>query len=723
MTIALTGFIEDSISPLGTTVLPITLGEELRMKTLMTAFMVVDLPSAYNVILGRSTLNRIQAVVSTYHRTIKFPTSTGIGGAWSDPRESRRCYLTTVALPPKPRPTTVPDPREASVSQMTLEPPKSLIEVPLKRGRPVQTIRIGTALPEADRLHLVDYLRENADQFAWSPEEMLGIDLEVAQHRLNVDPGERPIRQKLRRFTPDQQRVIRDEADRFIKAGFIAEVKIDQLVDATVGHERLTFLDAFSGYNQIWMATQDREDTTFVTNQGAYCYKVMPFGLKNTDATYQRMVDKLFKQQLGRNMEVYIDDMIVKSKVAGTHLADLAETFQTLRQFNLHLNPAKCVFGVSSGKFLGFIIHQWGIDTNPEKVRAITEMHSPRSAKEVQRLARRLAALSSFTWTPKCEEAFKKLKECLVYLPRLTSPELGETLGFYLVASPQAISSVLIREVPPMQQPMHYISHVLGGPEIRYPPIERLALILVLTARKLWPYFQAHTIKYSLRTAIKAQVLADFISELAPEYRAVGRQSGQGTWTLHIDGSSTSEGAGVGFVLRGRSGEAYERSLKLKFRATNNEAEYEALLHGLHLALELHVGDLEVFSDSQLVTGHINGSCEARDPTMISYLMEVKWHARCFDHFSVTIIPRAQNERANALAKLASTRTLESVPTTESMAVPTIPTHEVTKTNLPPNWIEEILRFKAGGKEPDDSAVTRRLRRAQAGYCIIGGRL
>nr|XP_018682885.1 PREDICTED: uncharacterized protein LOC108953088 [Musa acuminata subsp. malaccensis] len=133
--------------------------------------------------------------------------------------------------------------------------------------------------------------------------------------------------------------------------------RIDQLVDATTGHELLTFMDAFSGYNQIWMAAQDQENIAFVTNSGAYCYKVMPFGLKNARATYQRMVDKLFKHQLSRNMEVYVDDMIIKSKVASAHLIDLVETFQMLRRFNMRLNPMKCVFVVSSGRFLGFVIH------------------------------------------------------------------------------------------------------------------------------------------------------------------------------------------------------------------------------------------------------------------------------------------------------------------------------------------------------------------------------
>ena len=145
-----------------------------------------------------------------------------------------------------------------------------------------------------------------------------------------------------------------------------------------------------------WMATPNQEDIAFVTSRGVYCYKVMPFGLKNARATYQRMVDKLFKHQLGRNMEVYIDDMIVKSKVASTHMADLTETFQTLKLFNMHLNPVKCVFGVSSGRFLGFVIHQRGIDANLEKVRAVIEMSSPRLAKEVQRLVGRLVVLNRF---------------------------------------------------------------------------------------------------------------------------------------------------------------------------------------------------------------------------------------------------------------------------------------------------------------------------------------
>ena len=162
--------------------------------------------------------------------------------------------------------------------------------------------------------------------------------------------------------------------------------RIDQLLDLIAGHKLLTFMNAFSGYNQILMAEEDQEKSAFVTSQGLYCYRVMPFGLKNAGATYQRLVNQMFKKQIGRNVEVYVDDMLVKSRKEEDHLDDLRETFNTLRQYNMKLNPSKCAFGVSSGKFLGFIVSQRGIEANPEKVRAILEMSSPRTTKEVQSL-------------------------------------------------------------------------------------------------------------------------------------------------------------------------------------------------------------------------------------------------------------------------------------------------------------------------------------------------
>ena len=132
--------------------------------------------------------------------------------------------------------------------------------------------------------------------------------------------------------------------------------RIDQLVNSTARHKLLSFMDAFSGYNQILMDEDDQEKTSFVTSQGLYYYKVMPFGLKNVGATYQRLVNHMFSHQIGKNVEVYVDDMLIKSKDEANHLDDLKETFSTLRKYNMKLNPAKCVFVVASGKFLGFMV-------------------------------------------------------------------------------------------------------------------------------------------------------------------------------------------------------------------------------------------------------------------------------------------------------------------------------------------------------------------------------
>ena len=142
--------------------------------------------------------------------------------------------------------------------------------------------------------------------------------------------------------------------------------KIDQLVDATVGHPRMSFLDAFQYYHQIPLALDDQEKTAFVTPIGNYHYKVMPFGLKNAESTYQRMMTRMFESQLGKNLEMYIDDMVVKSKMVSEHLGDLRAIFEILRKYKLRLNASKCSFDVRSGKFLGYMVTHRGIEVNPD---------------------------------------------------------------------------------------------------------------------------------------------------------------------------------------------------------------------------------------------------------------------------------------------------------------------------------------------------------------------
>ena len=189
--------------------------------------------------------------------------------------------------------------------------------------------------------------------------------------------------------------------------------RIDQLVDSTASHRLLSFMDSFSGYNQIRMDEADQEKTSFVTSQGLFCYKVMPFRLKNARATYQRLVNHMFRPQIGRNVEVYVDDMLVRSQDEKIHLDDLQETFDTLKQYNMKLNPSKCAFEVSSEKFLGFMVSHREIEANPDKIQAILDMKPPQNVKEVQSLTGQVVTLNRFVSkaTDKCLPFFKILKK------------------------------------------------------------------------------------------------------------------------------------------------------------------------------------------------------------------------------------------------------------------------------------------------------------------------
>jgi len=242
---------------------------------------------------------------------------------------------------------------------------------------------------------------------------------------------------------------------------------IDKLVDRAAGHAVLSFLDAYSGYNQIPMADEDKLKTAFITETANLFYKVMPFGLKNAGATYQRLMDRVFHPLLGRTVEVYVDDIIVKSPNPKQHSADLAEVFKALRTYNIRLNPEKYTFGVDNGKFLGFMLTQRGIEANPEKCQAIIDMRSPTNVKEVQRLVGRLTAISrflpkladktkpmikllkksaKFVWDETCEQNFNTLKQLLTTPPILTKPHLNLPLVMYIAASASALSSALVQE-------------------------------------------------------------------------------------------------------------------------------------------------------------------------------------------------------------------------------------------------------------------------------------
>ena len=301
--------------------------------------------------------------------------------------------------------------------------------------------------------------------------------------------------------------------------------KIDQLVDAIIGHPRMSFLDAFQGYHQIPLALDDQEKTAFVTPVKNYHYKVMPFDLKNAGSTYQRMMTRMFKSQLGKNIEIYIDDMVVKSKMVSDHLGDLGIIFEILRKYKLRLNASNCSFTVGSGKFLGYMVTHRGIEVNPDQIKAINNLQSPRNPKEVQKLTGMATALNrfisrsvdrcrpffllinkwkGFEWTEECVIAFQQLKDYLARPPIMSSPEPDEVMFAYIVMAPYAISLVLIQVDCGVQRPVYYVSKSLHEAEVQYLPLEKAILAVVLDTRKLPHYFQAHTVVVLTQLPLKA---------------------------------------------------------------------------------------------------------------------------------------------------------------------------------------------------------------------------
>lgn len=243
-------------------------------------------------------------------------------------------------------------------------------------------------------------------------------------------------------------------------------LSIDNLVDKTLGCKLLIFMDAYFRYNQIKMRTENEDKTTFVTDQGTFCFRVMPFGLRNAYATFQRIIDKVFKEQIRLDVEVYVDDILVRSENVGYHLKYLQETFGNLSRVGLKLKVEKCAFGVTEGKFLSYMIMKEFIKPYLEKVQEVVVMEAPKTQKEVQRLNGGIATLSrhiprfvdrckhffkllkdgkqSMQWTGACNVAFLEFKTTLSQLPILQAPVQGETLTMYAATSETTVSAALV---------------------------------------------------------------------------------------------------------------------------------------------------------------------------------------------------------------------------------------------------------------------------------------
>jgi hypothetical protein len=258
------------------------------------------------------------------------------------------------------------------------------------------------------------------------------------------------------------------------------------------------------------MTLSNQEKTAFITLRGVYCYRVMPFRLKNAGATYQRMVTTMFGHLIGKTIKVYIDDMLVKSVKKEDHLTHLKEVLGVLQRDKLRLNTSKCVFGVSLGKFLGHMISYKGIEANPDQMSALLNHEEPKDAKQVQRLTGMIAALGrfisrsadkchpffrllgkkmKFLWEEDCSAAFQGIKAYLSSPPCVSIPCPGEPLFLYLEVSEHAVCAVLVRETAEDQKPVFFVKKIMNETESRYFPFEKAALALIQSAKKLPHYF------------------------------------------------------------------------------------------------------------------------------------------------------------------------------------------------------------------------------------------
>uniref|UniRef100_A0A2N9IRH8 Reverse transcriptase domain-containing protein n=1 Tax=Fagus sylvatica TaxID=28930 RepID=A0A2N9IRH8_FAGSY len=467
--------------------------------------------------------------------------------------------------------------------------------------------------------------------------------------------------------------------------------KIDQLVDSTAGHERMSFLDAFQGYHQIALRKEDQEKTAFITPRGIFCYKVMPFGLKNAGATYQRMVTKMFSELLGKTVEVYIDDMVVKSIKSTDHVEDLRKVFEILRRHNLKLNATKCAFGVGSGKFLGFLVTQRGIEANPDQIAAIQGLQPPKNVREVQRLTGMAAALNRFI--------SKSAERYLLTPPLLSSPKEGEPLYIYLAASDKAVSAAIIRDDSGEQRPVYYTSKTMNGAETRSSDFSgRIS--------KWGAHLGAYDVCYKPRTSIKGQVLADFIAEFAPEKSdlpTIGehpkddeRILEKNGWTLYVDGVANSRGSDLGVVLISPGGELLEQAVRLGFGASNNEAEYEGT---------------SARPQSRQTTG------------MVPYRDLAKDLLKGFREFNIERVGREHNGHADSLAGLASSvapdfRRTITVEVQDSPSIMKSSQAIICQIEMGPSWMDPILDYLTKDILPADQKEAAKIRKNATWYWV-----
>ncbi|XP_024630434.2 uncharacterized protein [Medicago truncatula] len=628
-----------------------------------------------------------------------------------------------------------------------------LEEIDLGVGTVKRPTYVSAKILEGFKNQIAELLKEYKDCFAWDYNEMPGLNREVVELKLPIRPDKKPVKKIPRRFAPQILPKIKEEIDRLLKCGFIRPASnvdwlanvvpvkkkngtimvcidfrdlnlatpkdeypmpvAEMLVDSAAGFDYLSMLDGYSGYNQIFIAEEDIAKTAFRCPGASGCYEwlVMPFGLKNAGATYQRAMNLMFHDFIENFMQVYIDDIVVKSSSEERHLEYLRQSFERMRKYGLKMNPLKCAFGVCAGDFLGFVVHKKGIEINQNKTKAIIETKAPSTKKELQSLLGKINFLRRFIsnlsgktqafspllrlkkddvfkWEPEHQKAFNEIKSYLVNPPVLSPLLKGRRMKLYIATSDSTIGSMLAQEDEHgTERAIYYLSRVLNDVETRYHPSEKLCLCLFFSCTKLKHYIKSfdvyvyshfdiikhmlskpilhsrvgklalalteYSLTYQSLKAVKGQIVADFIVDHSVD-EVLTTEIENHPWNLYFDGSSHKNGTGVGIVIVSPKHHIFKYMFRINQLCSNNEAEYEALITGLEIALKLGARYIEIRGDFELVLRQMTKEYRCVKESLVTYHAIASRLLKQFTHVEIRHIPRMENQAANDLAQRAS---------------------------------------------------------------------
>ncbi|XP_020688552.2 uncharacterized protein LOC110103982 [Dendrobium catenatum] len=498
------------------------------------------------------------------------------------------------------------------------------------------------------------------------------------------------------------------------------------MLDIASSHSIFSSMDGSSGYNQIKMDPKDEKFTAFRTPIGVFCYKVMPFSLKNVGATYQRAMTVIFDEMIYEHVECYVDDLAVKSKVCGDHLRDLQIILERLRKFDLKMNPLNYAFGVSAKKFLGFIVRYRGIEIDPSMIKAIVDLKPPKSLTQLRSFQGKLAFLrrfisnlygrchpfsalvkkdARFHWDDSCQEAFESINCYLTNPPLLAAPIPCRSLILYTTALDESLGALLAQENEEgKENALYYLSRRLILAELKYLAIEKQCLALIFAR------------------AIKGQALADFlVDHPIPAYSPLNDDLPDELILIRV---------GLGLIFVSPEGHTLWYSYSLSEPHTNNEAEYEALILRLELDIQMSLTRVKIFGDAQLIINQVAGVYKVLKPELIPYHNKVMELLSLISEVTLAKVPRSKNRKAYALAKLAKeladpTRNPVSIivqyrqalcPADLSSLNQTLAVFAVDEES---DWREPFIEYLKYGRLPDDKSLAAQIRKRALSFAYI----